>query len=895
MTEILDRLTAALSDRYQIEHELGAGGMATVYLAQDVKHDRKVALKVLRPELAAVIGAERFLVEIKTTANLQHPNILALYDSGEADSFLFYVMPYIDGESLRDRIEREKQLPIDDAVGIASEVASALDYAHRHDVIHRDIKPENILLHDGRALVADFGIALAVTSAGDTRMTETGMSLGTPHYMSPEQAMGERELDARSDVYALGCVLYEMLTGEPPFTGTTAQAIVARVVTESPRPLIPQRHTIPPHVEATVLKAIEKLPADRFATGALFADALSRPGAIPITATPASQAGGTAARWNPLTAALTALVAILGALLLWTWASPTGRPAGEVIRVDLRLPSENVRGFGTSLALAPDGRAMIRSASSSSGVTATRLWLRRWDRLDEEPIRGVEGAFSPVYSPDGRSVAYTTPVNDLKVYVLGSGTQTTVLDSGMTDVSVRGGGIDWGPDGLLYASGLDGLIRVAPSGGVPEQLTTLDTLRGELAHGWVDVLPNAKGALITIIPRNVADFSSHTVAVADFGSGTVTEIFQGVFARYVPSGHVVFVLADGAMLAAPFDPDRMLVTGEAVPLPDSVKLGFTGAAELAVSASGIMAYLPKRDVAQRLMWVDRTGHAEGVLSDWVAEMANPSLSPDGSRVAVSIRDDDEEGWHVWVRPLNGDPPVRLSYNGASNTRSGWTPDGTSVTYISDQLGPTEIYMAKADGTGGESLVASGDSRPMFGQSWAPDGKWLVLRTDNQAPGRGDILAIRPGMDTVARVLVASPEEELSPSVSPDGRWLAYVSSISGRREIYLREFLGASDHVQRVSRNGGTEPLWSRSGRELFYRSAADSLMSVEVLPGSVARLGRRQSLFSTFGYLQHEFHRNYDIAPNDERFLMVQNVEQDVGLVVVFNWDEELRGLFDN
>jgi Tol biopolymer transport system component len=349
------------------------------------------------------------------------------------------------------------------------------------------------------------------------------------------------------------------------------------------------------------------------------------------------------------------------------------------------------------------------------------------------------------------------------------------------------------------------------------------------------------------------------------------------------------------MLAAPFDPEKMVVTGEAVPLPDSVKLGSTGAAELAVSASGIMAYLPKRDVAQRLMWVDRTGRAEGVLSDWVAEMANPSLSPDGSRVAVSIRDDDEEGWHVWVRPLNGDPPVRLSYNGASNTRSGWTPDGTSVAYVSDQLGPTEIYMAKADGTGGESLVASGDSRPMFGHAWAPDGKWLVLRTDNQAPGRGDILAIRPGMDTVARVLVASPEEELSPSVSPDGRWLAYVSSISGRREIYLREFLGASDHVRRVSRNGGTEPLWSRSGRELFYRSAADSLMSVEVLPGPVARLGRRQSLFSTFGYLQHEFHRNYDIAPNDERFLMVQNVEQDVGLVVVFNWDEELRDLFEN
>src|SRR5687767_13408189 len=202
--------------------------MATVYLAGDLRHDRKVAVKVLRPELAAVIGADRFVAEIKTTANLQHPHILPLFDSGVADSFLFYVMPFVDGESLRDRLERETQLPVADAVRIAGEVAAALDYAHRRGIVHRDIKPENILLHDGRALVADFGIALAASTAG-TRMTETGMSLGTPTYMSPEQAMGERELDARSDVYALGCVTYEMLSGEPPFSGPTAQAIVAKV------------------------------------------------------------------------------------------------------------------------------------------------------------------------------------------------------------------------------------------------------------------------------------------------------------------------------------------------------------------------------------------------------------------------------------------------------------------------------------------------------------------------------------------------------------------------------------------------------------------------------------------------------------------------------------------
>src|SRR6188508_7002 len=275
MTTPSSRISGALSSRYRLEQEIGAGGMATVYLAEDIRHDRRVALKVLRPELAAVIGAERFLAEIKLTANLQHPHILPLFDSGEADSFLFYVMPFVEGESLRDRLNREKQLPVDEAIRLAGEVASALDYAHRHGVVHRDIKPENILLHDGRALVADFGIALAASKAASTRMTETGMSLGTPHYMSPEQAMGEREITARSDVYALGCVTYEMLTGDPPFTGPTAQAIVAKVMTAEPASITSLRKSVPDALDDAVMTALQKLPADRFATAAEFASALT--------------------------------------------------------------------------------------------------------------------------------------------------------------------------------------------------------------------------------------------------------------------------------------------------------------------------------------------------------------------------------------------------------------------------------------------------------------------------------------------------------------------------------------------------------------------------------------------------------------------------------------------
>jgi serine/threonine-protein kinase len=275
MADILDRLKTALADRYQIERELGSGGMATVYLAHDLKHDRQVALKVMRPELSAILGGERFLREISIAAKLNHPHILALYDSGSADGFLYYVMPHVEGESLRSKIEREKQLSIDEAVALTRQVALALEYAHQQAVIHRDIKPENILLHRDEAVVADFGIALAVTAAGGERLTETGLSLGTPEYMSPEQAAGGGELDARADIYSLGAVLYEMLTGEPPQTGATVQAIIAKLLSEPPTQPSVVRDSVPEVLDRAIMKALAKVPADRFDSAARFAASLT--------------------------------------------------------------------------------------------------------------------------------------------------------------------------------------------------------------------------------------------------------------------------------------------------------------------------------------------------------------------------------------------------------------------------------------------------------------------------------------------------------------------------------------------------------------------------------------------------------------------------------------------
>ncbi len=397
MSDPLLRLTAALADRYRLERQLGAGGMALVYLAEDLKHHRKVAVKVLRPELAASLGPERFLREIEIAAGLHHPHILPLYDSGDADGLLYYVMPLVEGESLRDRLTREKQLPLDEALRIALEAADALSYAHSRGVIHRDIKPENVLLESGHAVVADFGIARAITAAGGTQLTQTGIAVGTPAYMSPEQASGERDLDGRSDIYALGCVLYEMLAGEPPFTGPTPQAIVARALTETPRPLQVVRETVPAAIEAGISKAMARTPADRFATAAQFAEALSRASTGELAAPRAPVLRRARTRRAVTVLAAGAVVALAGAA--WVLGRGSGAedaPAARPRRLAV-LPLANLGGDSAQAYLAAgltDGLittlAQVAAFDVISGTSV--MSYQRGDKSAEQIARelGVE-------------------------------------------------------------------------------------------------------------------------------------------------------------------------------------------------------------------------------------------------------------------------------------------------------------------------------------------------------------------------------------------------------------------------------------------------------------------------------------------------------------------------
>jgi serine/threonine-protein kinase len=576
MTPITERLSATLAGRYRIERELGAGGMATVYLAQDLKHDRKVALKVLRPELAAVLGAERFVQEIKTTAALQHPHILPLYDSGSAagreggsTEFLYYVMPYIAGETLREKLNRETQLGIAEAVRITTEVADALDYAHRNGVIHRDIKPENILLHDGRAMVADFGIALAVSAAAGGRMTETGLSLGTPHYMSPEQATAEKEITARSDVYSLGCVLYEMLTGNPPHVGATAQQIIMRIVTEDARPVTELRRSVPPNVAAAVAKALEKLPADRFESAQAFADALTNPAFAGLPTSAAGPPVRPSAGWSPrlrdplvVGPSLVAVAAIATAI---AFARRPEAPAPVppirfvLTATDSTKPVEN---FPWPAAISPDGGTVVYAVAQ--GATNAMLYALRTDQLAAHPIPGTTNAYQPYFSPDGAWLAFEAGGKERKVRLDGSA-PVTITDANGAN------GADWtvADEIVLGAQGrFPGLSHVSAAGGEAMALTEPDTVNGERNHLWPVALPDGKTIAFTIWSGSLA---AARLAVTSLDDGRVVPLgISGIRPLAVLDGRLVYLQADGAVMAVALDARRRRIDGRPIPVHDPV-------------------------------------------------------------------------------------------------------------------------------------------------------------------------------------------------------------------------------------------------------------------------------------------------------------------------------------
>ncbi|MGH7702452.1 MAG: protein kinase domain-containing protein, partial [Gemmatimonadales bacterium] len=753
-----------------------------------------------------------------------------------------------------------------------------LDYAHRHGVIHRDIKPENILLHDGSALVADFGIALAVSTAGGGRLTETGMSLGTPHYMSPEQAMGEREITAKSDEYALACVLYEMLSGEPPFTGPTAQAIVARVMTEEPRSLTMQRKSIPPHVEAAIGRALAKLPADRFGSLAQFAEALTHPGLAGATpmGTRAFPSARSPFRWSALVPWAVAGVTLAAAL--WGWLRPGTKPSVRPIaRFDIQLPrdAQAVGATGSTIAFSPDGSQIVYIGKAPSGQ---RLYGRRLDRPDPVPIPDTDGALLPFFSADGLWLGFKQGDKLVKVAVAGGPV------SQITKVAGEVYGATWTRgDTVIFATD-SGLMDVPAAGGSPRLIAKPDS--GE-AFRFPEALPDGRAVLFGVVGGGTLKLGALVRS-----SGKVKRLQQqGGYPRFVTGGFVVLNDPTGSVSVVPFDAKRLEVTGAALPFTDKLSASQDGDMNLGVSRVGDFAFQSSGGAGARLVLVDRGGNARDAGAD-TGYYSQPRISPDGKRVALA-RAPEAAGntADIWVFDLLQRTRTRVTFDSAV-AGPVWSPDGRRLVFSRFPPGfggnNAQIFWVPTDGSGTpESLVVKPGT--WVGTSFEPDGRGLAY-TGGTTQGKWGIWRLR--LDgSEPRPLLANSFSNRDASLSPDGRWFVYASNESGRYEIYVRPYPGPGGRWQ-VSLEGGREPAWSPTGREIFYRDGDQMLAAaVRTQGGGGFEVGNRVALFTGAFNTSPGLSRNYDVSRNGQTFFMLQplvGTAQD--LVVTLNWFDGVR-----
>jgi Tol biopolymer transport system component/tRNA A-37 threonylcarbamoyl transferase component Bud32 len=871
MSSSMERFAAALASQYRIDRELGQGGMATVYLAEDVRHRRKVALKVLHPELSAVLGPERFLKEIELTASLQHPHILPLFDSGSSEGQLFYVMPFVEGETLRSRLERERQLPVAEALQIAREVADALQYAHERGVIHRDIKPENILLQGGHALVADFGIALAVQQAGGQRMTQTGLSLGTPQYMAPEQAMGDKNVDARADIYALGAVIYEMLAGEPPFTGPTAQAIVAKVITEKPTPLVRVRDSVPAHVDSAIAQALAKLPADRPSSARELAGALQSPSftwGVP-SATPAPTVAARGAPGLARTALLagTALALLGMAAAVWAWRHSQESEPRRLVALSLEVPTANpeLSRFGVS----PDG---ARFAFSTAEGLVVRDAGQREYRLFPE----TQEAESPSFSPDGQWIAFHSNGHLRKIAVAGGSALALVPGD-----SLLAGRVSWGEDGSIAFESGNRLYLIPPGGGAPRQL------KGARVAAAPRITPDGRGVLY-VDEQSGSKLMYYDLA-ADSAFTVLDEAAEG---QYLPTGHIVYGHPNGGLFAVRYDVRHHVVLGTPIPIvPDAQMTGH--AAPFVITRNGTLVYRAGVEPDYRLLARDPGGRIDTLpISPKIASYAR--FSPDGRSLALTFGAARGTNRHTAIYDLGLGTLTRFTLEGGGHSPV-WSPDGMHLAFT-----------AEAEGTDAEDIFVQPVDRStvpvriirmpndQHGWSWPSDS--VLVFASNAIPrglrgagfSGGSIAIADPRHpDAAPRMFLESQEGVNTPIVSPDGRYIAFTANENGTSEIYVRPFPSGAGGQWRISAKGGQQPRWSGDGRTVFYLGTdLETIHAVHVNPGPPFTVGSSE-IVATVPRLGEA----WDVDRRSGRMVLTQTVEtQKTRIIVLMNWVDEFR-----
>ncbi len=893
---------------YQVERLLGSGGMGEVYRAHDTTLNRDVAIKVLLPAVTADPDRlSRFSREAQVLASLNHPHIAQIYGLEDAGGVPALVLELVDGPTLADRIAHGA-IPISEALPIAAQIAEALEAAHEQGIIHRDLKPANIKVReDGTVKVLDFGLAKAFDLSRSTgpdpmnsptislHATHVGVILGTAAYMSPEQTKG-RAVDTRTDLWAFGAVLYEMLTGRRAFGGEDVSEILAHVLMEEPDwNAVPAR--TPQPIRRLLRRCLEKDRKRRLDSAAAARFEVEE--AMTGAGENANSAADSGAAWRRvLPWALTCASAVALALVLLFGSLRSNVASTAPIRVHVGLGADATLATldrGSAAILSPNGRSLVFVGQRRTGPAS--LFLRRLDQLDATLLPGTEGAHEPFFSPDGQWIAFFADAK-LKKVALSGGAPVTICD--LPDG--RGGW--WAADGSIvfapFFAGMDrgGLLRVSSNGGTPTPITSLAD--GEVAHGWPQILPGS-AALLYASHASRMNWDDATLVVQRLPAGERKIVLRGgSYGRYLASGHIVY-LHDAKIFAVPFDLGRLEVTGPPFLALDGVGSNPNGgSAQFAASETGTFVYL-NRPIGSAPMggapiqWMDRAGRRtplRATSTNW----GNPRFSPDGTRLAVEINDGTQLA--VWVYEWEHDRASQLTLNPAQNQKPVWTPDGRRIVFWSNRDVQQNLYWQRVDGTGDAQRLTN-SPHPQSAASWHPGGRILAFQ-ETRPQTFADLMVVAIEGDELTGWKPGTPTSFLStaalerePMFSPDGKWLAYQANDTGRFEIYVRPFPGPGG-TWLISTAGGITPTWSRTRRELLYRSPENQLMVAAYTASGDSFRAEKPRLWAE-GYIGPQTgQRSFDLHPDGERVAVAPELgsfdrPQD-RLVFIFNFFDELR-----
>jgi eukaryotic-like serine/threonine-protein kinase len=868
---------------YEILSAIGAGGMGEVYRARDTRLERTVAVKVLPEHMTSDEDLrQRFEREAKTISQLSHPHICALYDVGREGDRDYLVMEYLEGESLAARLDKGA-LPSEQLLRYGIEIADALDKAHRQGIVHRDLKPGNVMLTKSGVKLLDFGLAKFQAAArGDSLsgasrlatqasspLTERGTVLGTFQYMAPEQLEGG-EADARSDIFAFGAVLYEMATGKKAFTGKSQASLAGSILRDDPPSVNEIAPMTPPALNRVIKTCLAKDPEDRFQTAhdvklqlQWIAEGGSQAGLpAPVAARRKSRER---LAWGVAAAALLAAAA-LGFGFVRRAPSPP-----RAVRFDVAAP-EGVIAIDAPR-ISPDGRYLAFNATDSEGKT--RIWVRPMNDLAAQPLNGTEGTGRPFWSPDSRFLGFMAEGKLKKIEVTGGPAQK------ICDAPTGADG-SWSSQGMILydGTGKDPIYRVSAAGGTPA-VAVKPQKDGQV--GWPEFLPDGRHFLYMDIAAKPEE-SAYRVGSIDSTDSKPFAPAQTLI-TYAPPGFLLFV-RDKTLVAQRFDPKAVKTKGEPVPLAEHIGTDSVGLATFSVSRDGTLAYRTG-DSGTRLLWVDGSGKELDALGDR-GEYYNPALSRAGDRLAFDLNDPRSGKTDIWIRDLARGVNSRFTFGEGNNGTPIWSPDGATIVFRSDRNGVYELFEKPASGQGEEKVLLKSGDEQKFPTDWSRDGRYIAFCSQNQKTGWNS-WALPTFGDRKPMPIVEGAFAELMPKFSPDGRFVAYQSSESGRPEIYVRSFPVASGKWQ-VSSSGGSDPAWSADGKKIFYRAADQKLMAVDVEAADTFKAGIPQALFPA--RVQAGVARNkYVVAPDGRRFLFVAPLGREAltPTTVVLNWSADL------